>query len=112
MKQLELSDFTPHIGSAFTVSFHLNGEPASSDFILSEVVPYALDARDIRVTAPSDELRTAPFSLFFTGVLDGYLPPNVYIFHHPSFTEDMELFINCTGPVAGGDGHQYEAIFG
>ena len=112
MKRLELTDFTPHIGSAFTVSYHLNGEPTSSDFILSEAVPYELDARDRRKVAPSDEFRSVPFSLFFTGVLDGFLPQGVYTFAHPAFTEALELFINCTGPAEGGKGYIYEAVFG
>lgn len=112
MKRLEVTDFTDHIGTTFTLEYLLEGAPASSDLILVNAEPFKLDPKDRRITDTTGNFRSVPFSLFFESNEEKYLPQSLYTVKHPGFPEGLEIFIVCIGPADSGSGYQYEAAFG
>jgi hypothetical protein len=90
---LSISDFTPHVGTAFTIRF-TDGtlEPQGT--------------RGPRADVP--ELRTEPFSLAFLGPLAPVLPQRTWTLEHATLGA-LEIFLVPLGPRDGR--MRYEAVF-
>jgi hypothetical protein len=87
--------FSPHRGSAFEV----RAEGRTLALELLEVKPYQGDG------APGSR---QPFSLFFRGPRDVYLPQQIVPLEHAALGR-LEIFLVPVGLEA--DGYRYEAVF-
>lgn len=92
--------FTPHVGTAFRISF----TDGSLELTLDAVEP--LGTREPRPGVP--DLRTEPFSLVFLGPLRPVLPQRTWDLAHPVLGT-QEVFLVPLGPKEGR--MRYEAVF-
>ena len=93
-KPFNLDDFTPHVGSGFTI------RTASGDVEVTLV-----DATEI--STPGQ------YSLLFhdaKSTVADHLPQSIYLFIHDELGE-RDIFIVPVGPDSSGTGISYEAIF-
>ena len=95
--QLTIESFEPHVGTPFTVT--VNGQTVA--LTLAGIGRIMERVRSTR-------LKRQPFSLYFDGRPEFFLPQGTYAFSHEVLKE-MQIFIV---PVAREDGSfQYEAVF-
>jgi len=97
---LKLSDFLPHVGTAFTIAF----PDGTLELALGAVEPHGVRAP--RPDVP--ELRTEPFSLVFLGPLRPVLPQRTWDLRHPVLGT-QGVFLVPIGPAEGR--MRYEAVF-
>jgi hypothetical protein len=97
---LKLSDFAPHAGTTFTVTF----PDGVLELSLGAVEPHG--TRAPRPDVPG--LRTEPFSLVFLGPLAPVLPQRTWNLEHPALGT-LEVFLVPLGPKDGR--MRYEAVF-
>lgn len=98
--RLNIEDFTPHVGTAFTVP---NVPP--------EHRPYAIELTSAEPIAVVEGApKTDPFSLVFEGTAALQLPQGVYDFEHDALGV-VSIFIVPLGPQSPGGPMRYQAIF-
>ena len=98
--RLNIEDFTPHVGTPFTVP---NVPP--------EQRPYAIELTSAEPIAVAEGApKTDPFSLVFEGPATPFLPQGVYDFEHEVLGM-VSIFIVPLGPQSPGGPMRYEAIF-
>ena len=122
MQRLELTDFTPHIGTEFTFTFEKHNDASvqengrseigSFELKLTHTSLFELSPKDMRATDTSGKYRSVPFSAFFENEGNEYLRQGQYLVKHPGFPEPLEIFIVPLGPNETRTGFLYEAAFG
>ncbi len=93
---LTQDSFSPHLGTRFEVQ--LEGRTLALELL--EVKPYRGDGDTRR--------GRQPFSVFFRGPRDVYLPQQIVPLHHEQMGK-LEIFLVPVGLEA--DGYRYEAVF-
>ena len=97
---LTLDDFTPLVGTAFTITF------PDGVFELTLVAVEPLGTRAPRPDVP--DFRTTPFSLVFLGPLAPILPQQTWDLAHPALGTHGIFLV----PIGPGQGRmRYEAVF-
>lgn len=96
LEALTHESFAPHLGSPF----ELRLEDRTLALELVEVKPYVGEA--------GRTPRRQPFSLFFRGPREVYLPQQIVPLHHPVLGQ-LDIFVVPVGLEA--DGYRYEAVF-
>ena len=98
--RLNIEDFTPHVGTAFTVpNVPPEQRPYAIELASAEPIPLAEGAP-----------KTDPFRLIFEGPATPYLPQGVYDFEHDGLGV-VGIFIVPLGSESPGGPMRYEAIF-
>ena len=92
--ELVTGTFEPHIGSHFSASPTVQGEPLELELVSCVESPYALPDHPA-------------FSLFFLAPDDGYLPQQIFTVAHDALG-GFELFLVPLGPLDGR--MRYEAV--
>jgi uncharacterized protein DUF6916 len=91
--------FTPHVGTAFTVTAEVQDCPG---------VPLALTLVDATAAGEGPPDGRAPFALIFTGPAAPLLSQQIVPLDHPELGE-LAVFLVPLGVDA--DGARYEAVF-
>lgn len=97
---LSIFDFTPHVGTAFTIRF----SDGTIELTLGSVEAHG--TRAPRADVPG--LRAEPFSLVFLGPLQPVLPQRTWALGHVDLGA-LEVFLVPIGPKDGR--MRYEAVF-
>jgi hypothetical protein len=96
LETLTYDTFLPLVGTTFNVDF--NGRTA----------PLQLTRVGKVMESQAARLQRQPFSLFFTGPGEPFLPQQIHTFSHETLGT-FGMFITAIGRDA--DGFQYEAVF-
>jgi hypothetical protein len=98
LDQLTFEQMKPHVGSTFQAEA---GDGRTLDLKLT-------DARKV-MESEAARLKRNPFSLYFDGPREPFLPQAIYRLRHEAFGEPLDIFLV---PVAGNAaGYTYEAVF-
>lgn len=93
---LTQDSFSPHLGTVFEI--RLEGRTVALELL--EVKPYRVEGDTRR--------SRQPFSVFFRGPRDVYLPQQTVPLHHAAMGQ-LDIFLVPVGLEA--DGYRYEAVF-